>query len=300
MRLLRYRDSTGDHFGALVGDQVVDVPAAGAAQGHPLPDDLLAFIEQGASSVEYLRRLIADGDQISQHLRALKAIELLAPLYPPRGNILAVGRNYADHVQESARAWGQEIQRPTIFTKAQTTINGPYADVVVDATITSEADYEGELGVVIGRHAKNIAREDALNHVFGYTVINDVSARDIQNGWGGQFFKGKSLDGFCPVGPWIVTADEVPDPQNLRVLTRVNGVLKQDANTSQMIFPVDEIVSQLSVGMTLLPGSLIATGTPAGVGFARVPPEFLQPGDVVEVEIEGIGLLRNRIVGSER
>jgi 2,4-didehydro-3-deoxy-L-rhamnonate hydrolase len=136
-----------------------------------------------------------------------------------------------------------------------------------------------------------------MDLVFGHTVLNDVSARDIQYNWGGQFFKGKSLDGFCSIGPYIVTADEIPDPQNLRLCCRVNGTTKQDANTRGMIFPIDELIAQLSLGMTLLPGTLIATGTPEGVGFARDPQEFLNPGDLLESEVEGIGTMRNRIVG---
>jgi 2-keto-4-pentenoate hydratase/2-oxohepta-3-ene-1,7-dioic acid hydratase in catechol pathway len=217
-------------------------------------------------------------------------------LNPPRGNVLAIGHNYMEHAQESARARGSEVTRPTVFTKAQTSITGPYSDILVDRSVTKQVDWEAELGVVLGPAGKDIPRERAMDHVFGYTVVNDVSARDIQFGWGGQFFKGKSLDGFCPVGPWIVTADEIPDPQSLRLSLRVNGETKQDGSTKDMIFPVDELVAQLSLGMTLPAGTLIASGTPAGVGFARDPKEFLQDGDVMETEIEGIGCLRNRIV----
>jgi len=161
-------------------------------------------------------------------------------------------------------------------------------------------DWEVELGVVIGRRGINITRERALDHVFGYTVINDVSARDIQSGWGGQFFKGKSLDAACPSGPWVVTRDEVPDPQALALRLKVNGTLKQDASTEGMIHTVASIISWVSVGMTLLPGTLIATGTPEGVGFARTPPEFIHPGDVVEAEVQGIGILRNKFVASRK
>ena len=152
--------------------------------------------------------------------------------------------------------------------------------------------------MVIGRKGANIKADEAMNHVFGYTVINDVSARDIQNNWGGQFFKGKSLDASSPVGPWVVTADEIPDPQALRVSLRVNGEVKQDGNTRDMIYPVSQLIVWLSVGMTLRPGSLIASGTPDGVGFARTPPEFLKPGDLMETEVEGIGRLRNRMVAA--
>jgi 2-keto-4-pentenoate hydratase/2-oxohepta-3-ene-1,7-dioic acid hydratase in catechol pathway len=231
-------------------------------------------------------------------VRPLAGLRLLPPLDPPRGNVLAIGRNYARHAAEGARVRGGEVEPPTVFTKAITTIAGPRADIAIDPAVSEQIDWEVELGVVIGRRGVNIPRERALEHVFGYTVVNDISARDIQRGWGGQFFKGKSLDGSCPSGPWVVTRDEVPDPQRLRLRLSVNGAVKQDATTADMIYPVDALVSWLSIGMTLLPGSLIATGTPEGVGFARQPPEFLRPGDVVEAEVEGIGTLGNRVVAA--
>ena len=153
---------------------------------------------------------------------------------------------------------------------------------------------------MIGKAGANIKRPDARKHVFGYTVINDVTARDIQSGWGGQYFKGKSLDRTCPTGPWIVTADELADPQSLGLSLRINGEVKQDGNTRDMIYAVDAVIEWVSKGMTLLPGSIIATGTPDGVGFARTPPEFLRPGDVMETEVERLGMLRNRIVAAGR
>jgi 2-keto-4-pentenoate hydratase/2-oxohepta-3-ene-1,7-dioic acid hydratase in catechol pathway len=212
--------------------------------------------------------------------------------------MLAIGRNYEKHAAESARAWGENIKPPTVFTKAQTSITGPFDDIAIDPAISDKIDWEVELGVVIGKRGVNIKADDAMSHVFGYTVVNDISARDIQNGWGGQFFKGKSLDASSPVGPWVVTADEIPDVQNLRVTLRVNGEVKQDGNTRDMINSVQQLIVWLSVGMTLLPGALIATGTPDGVGFARTPPEFLKPGDLLETEVERIGVLRNRMVGA--
>jgi 2-keto-4-pentenoate hydratase/2-oxohepta-3-ene-1,7-dioic acid hydratase in catechol pathway len=187
---------------------------------------------------------------------------------------------------------------PSTVSKAQTSVTGPFDDIAIDPRISEQIDWEVELGVVIGRTALNLQPTDAMRHVFGYTVVNDISARDIQNGWGGQYFKGKSLDRSSPVGPWIVTADEIPDPQHLRLWLRVNGVPKQDGNTADMLYPVAQVIAWLSIGMTLRPGTLIATGTPDGVGFARTPPEFLRPGDVLETEVEGIGLMRNRMVSS--
>ena len=159
-----------------------------------------------------------------------------------------------------------------------------------------QLDYEVELAVVIGREGRDIEERDALEHVFGYTIANDVSVRDVQRTWhGGQWFKGKNFDTHLPLGPWIVTADEIPDPQTLRLTTRVNGVTKQDSNTKHMVFPVARIIAELSAGLTLRPGDVIITGTPEGVGMGRTPPEWLRPGDIVELEIERIGILRNRV-----
>jgi 2-keto-4-pentenoate hydratase/2-oxohepta-3-ene-1,7-dioic acid hydratase in catechol pathway len=209
-----------------------------------------------------------------------------------------MGRNYQKHAEETAKLESREPSPPTIFTKAITSLTGPFADIAIDPSISDKIDWEVELAVVVGRRGANIGRASARRHVFGYAALNDVSARDIQMEWGGQYFKGKSLDGSCPTGPWIVTADEIPDPQALALRLRVNGELKQDAPTGDMIYPVDAILEWASKGMTLLPGSIIATGTPDGVGFARTPPEYLRPGDVMETEVEGIGVMRNRIVAA--
>jgi len=221
-------------------------------------------------------------------------VTLLAPIDSPRGNIIAMGRNYQKHAEETAM--DGDVKPPTIFTKAITSITGPYDDIAIDPSISDKLDWEVELGVVIGKPGANITRLNAMDHVFGYFVLNDVSARDIQNGWGGQYFKGKSLDRSCPTGPWVVTKDEVPDPGKLALRLTLNGVVKQDSNTEDMIHPVDAIIEWSSKGMTLLAGALIATGTPDGVGFARTPPEYLKAGDVMETEVAGIGVLRNRIV----
>ena len=229
----------------------------------------------------------------------LDDVELLAPIPRPPKNVICLGLNYAAHAAEHYGRTGREVQlpeAPVVFTKAPTSVNGPFADVVCDPTVTQELDWEVELAVVIGRPGRQIPVERALEHVFGYMVLTDVTARDLQRRHR-QYFLGKSLDGACPTGPWIVTADEVPDPQALSLRSRVNGVVKQSDSTANMIFDVATTVSILSQGMTLEAGDIIATGTPEGVGFARTPPEFLQPGDVVECEIEGIGAIRNRIVG---
>ena len=304
MKLLMFKDGSGRRLGVVRGDQldeVVDLSALTSALGsQELPADLIGLIDAGGETMNRVRELVSSRKATGGPpvVRVLKELTLLPPLDPPRGDVLAIGRNYEKHAAESARAWGEQVKPPTVFTKAQTSVTGPFDDIVIDPRVSEKIDWEVELGVVIGRKGANIKADEAMNHVFGYTVINDVSARDIQNNWGGQFFKGKSLDASSPVGPWVVTADEIPDPQALRVSLRVNGEVKQDGNTRDMIYPVSQLIVWLSVGMTLRPGSLIASGTPDGVGFARTPPEFLKPGDLMETEVEGIGQLRNRMVAA--
>jgi 2-keto-4-pentenoate hydratase/2-oxohepta-3-ene-1,7-dioic acid hydratase in catechol pathway len=301
-----FKHGSGRRLGVLAEgrpDVVVDLVELAASKGSaPPPVDLLALIDAGEPGMEAVKDLVArlEPSMGAPVTRQLADVKVLAPLDPPRGNVIAIGLNYAKHATETARMAGTGAQPPTVFTKAITSIAGPYDDIPIDQDVSDQMDWEVELGVVIGKAGKNIAREGALDHVFGYTVINDVSARDIQSGWGGQFFKGKSLDSACPTGPWVVTRDELPDPQSLTLRLRVNEALKQDASTAGMIHAVDSIISWVSVGMTLLPGTLIATGTPEGVGFARTPPEFIRPGDVVEAEVEGIGTLRNRFVAGGR
>jgi 2,4-didehydro-3-deoxy-L-rhamnonate hydrolase len=306
VKLLMFRRDGERRLGVLrdgAPDEVVDVAAlTGRSGSEPLPSDILAVVDSGREGLARLADLVTSAPAAANGSAVLKLADLavLAPLDPPRGNVLAVGRNYQAHAEEGARALNEEVKPPTIFTKAITTIRGPYDDIPIDDTVSDQIDWEVELGVVIGRGGRSIKRQDALAHVFGYCVINDITARDIQRGWGGQWFKGKSLDASCPSGPWVVTADEIPDPTSLLLRLRVNGEVKQEAGTRDMIYPVDAIIEWLSLGMTLLPGMLIATGTPDGVGFARTPPEFLRPGDLVEAEVEGLGLLRNRVVAFPR
>jgi 2-keto-4-pentenoate hydratase/2-oxohepta-3-ene-1,7-dioic acid hydratase in catechol pathway len=259
------------------------------------PGDMLSLIDAGDEGLAHVKSAVASP---KAKVHSLETLELLAPLDNPRGNVVAIGRNYQKHAEETALVEGRQPNPPTIFSKAITSLTEPFADIAIDPTISDMIDWEVELAVVIGRRGANIKRGRALDHVFGYTVINDVTARDIQNGWGGQFFKGKSLDRSCPIGPWVVTADEAPDPRRLGLRLTVNGVVKQEGNTRDMIHPVDGIIEWSSKGMTLLPGALIATGTPDGVGFTRTPPEYLRPGDVMETEVERIGTLRNRMVAA--
>ena len=290
MRLITYQSDSGPRLGVVRGRR----SPSGDNDVFPVPDlDMLTLIESGEAGLARARA--ASGLSVP-----LASVTLLAPIPAPRRNVLCLGLNYAAHAAESQRAKGQPVKLPEVplfFTKATTAVNGPFADIPFDASVSEQIDWEVELAVVIGKQGKNIARANAMEYVFGYTVINDVSARDVQNAHGGQFFKGKSLDGACPMGPWIVTRDEVPDPHALPLRCRVNGVTKQDSTTADFIFDIPAMIDWLSRGMTLLPGDVISTGTPSGVGFARTPPEFLKPGDVVECEVEGIGMIRNRVVG---
>jgi 2-keto-4-pentenoate hydratase/2-oxohepta-3-ene-1,7-dioic acid hydratase in catechol pathway len=247
---------------------------------------------------EYI--VLAPHERIAWHspddLIPLSDVTLDVPVVPER-NIFCVGRNYLEHAKEGARAAGREVKIldvPVFFTKAPTALAAPDATLHLDSRISSEYDYEAELAAVIGIRCKDVSEDEALHAVFGYTALNDVTARDLQRAHG-QWFKGKSLDHSCPLGPWIVTPEELGDPQSLEIRFRLNGVEKQHSNTSKMIFPIARLIAELSKGMTLLPGDVIATGTPEGVGFARTPPEFLADGDIMEVDIAHIGTLRNFI-----
>ena len=281
-------------LGVVHGDRMLDAPTLSAGNWRA-PATLLDLIQQGPESWQRMRELVSQAPPSTGH--KLDAIRWHAPIPRPIKNVFCLGRNYVAHAEEAARARGQEVKIPTvpvIFTKASTSVTGPFDDVPVDRTATQQVDWEVELAAVIGKTGRNISRGDALQHVFGYTVINDLSARDLQQQHM-QWFKGKSLDAFCPMGPIVVTADEFGDPQSKHLQLRVNGYVKQDASTAKMIFPVDMIIEWLSKGLTLEAGDVIATGTPEGVGMGRTPQEFLADGDVVEAEVEGIGTLRNRV-----
>ena len=282
-------------LGIVTGTRIVPFreSIAGRREGD-VPATLLSLIQQGPDA---WARASADAGRSGAAGHELAAVRLHAPIPRPLKNVFCVGRNYAAHVKEGAAAFKTEAKLPEIpvfFTKAPTAVNGPFDDVPRHRDVTGQLDWEAELGVIIGRGGRNIAATDALAHVFGYTVINDITARDLQQRHT-QWFKGKSLDGSCPMGPLVVTADEFGDPQDARVSLRVNGVLKQDASTADMIFPVATIIEWLSKGLTLEPGDIVATGTPEGVGMGRTPQEWLQDGDLVESEVAGIGVMRNRV-----
>ncbi len=267
------------------------------AAARKVPDDLLSFIEQGSMTTARAvltlgRKLLREGRGRSL-VTPLARTRLLAPIPRLRKNIFCMGRNYAEHAKESG---GAVPSVPVFFTKPPTCVVGPEADVVHHA-VTHALDYEVELAVVIGKRGRNIPEERALAHVFGYTIMNDVTARDLQRRHE-QWFKGKSLDTFAPLGPAVVHRSAIPDPQNLTLRLRVNGEVRQNASTRSMVFSVAQLIASLSAGMTLEPGDVLATGTPEGVAMGRTPPPWLRPGDIVEAEIEGIGVLRNRIVSA--
>ncbi len=285
MRLATFSDGASPRIGAVVGDAVVDLSS--------LAPDMLSLIDGGPTLLAQARALAeSTGERLP-----LSSVSLLAPIPRPRKNIICLGMNYALHAYESMRAKGLPETLPpypVIFTKSVTAVNHPEATVPLHANLSPQRDWEVELAFIIGRTAKNVPAEEALDYIFGYTILNDVSARDLQSQHQ-QFFFSKSLDGSAPLGPWIVTADEIADPHTLGLRLRLNGELMQDSSTSDLIFNIPAIIATLTSGMTLEPGDIIATGTPSGVGMGMTPQRWLAAGDVMEAEIDGIGILRNSV-----
>jgi 2-keto-4-pentenoate hydratase/2-oxohepta-3-ene-1,7-dioic acid hydratase in catechol pathway len=296
LRLVTYRQgSAAPRLGAVTAQgTVVDLGTSAGALGMALafdPTSMMSLINAGPDAIAQARRCAASGHAHT----ALEHVRLLAPIPAPARNVYAVGWNYLEHFDESLTAKKAALPKhPVFFTKGTHTINGPYDPIPYDPAVSVKIDWEGEMAVIIGKRGRNIAEADALQYVFGYAVINDTTARDMQVDHGGQWFKGKSLDGHGPLGPWIIPASDL-DYNNLNLTTRVNGVVKQQINTSKMYFKVPRIIAELSLGLTIEPGDIIASGTPSGIGAARHPPEFLKPGDVMETEIDQIGVLRNVI-----
>lgn len=298
MRLVTFQPLSSDQLKTgiqLNQYDVLDLGAETAARGSKINvGTMLDIIEGGAATLALLKEIAAAPKTKPV---VLNSALLKAPIPRPRKNVFCVGWNYLEHFEEGGAKLqdARELPKfPVFFSKAPTAVNGPYDVVPYDGNISTQLDWEVELGVVIGKGGKNIGEADAMNHIFGYTVINDVTWRDLQRRHGGQWHKGKSLDGTCPMGPCIVTADEI-DPTNLDVECRVSGVVKQQSNTRHLYFKIPRLIAELSLGMTLEPGDIISTGTPEGVGFARTPPEWLKPGDLLETEIAGIGVMRNPI-----
>lgn len=300
MKLATYSSASGPRAALVVDDQIIDVAANSA-----LPEGMIDLIARGPSALDALHDLESRVRAGTVTGESLASVRLLAPIPRPAKNVFCLGLNYQAHIDEGAGLRGAGMpgaagaasrpEWPTYFTKAPTCVIGPDAEIPLHPNVTERMDWEVELGLIIGVGGINIAQADAYNHIFGYTVLNDVSAREVQRRHGQQWFKGKSLDGTCPMGPWIVTQDELGKADALQIMCRVNGITKQSSTTSLLIFSIPEIIEGLSAGITLEPGDVIATGTPEGVGFARNPPEFLHTGDVVECEIEGIGILRNPV-----
>ncbi len=294
MRLVTYlRKDAGQRLGALTDSGVVDLQAtaqiAGAA--HETFAHAISFLAAGEAGLVNAQKLLREAPKAS--LAALDSVRLLPPI-PRPGKIVAVGLNYLDHSMESGAK--QAPQSPILFAKFPNSIAGPEDEIVIPAG-NPNVDYEAELAVVIGRTTKGVAAEKALQYVAGYMPLNDVSAREWQFG-DRQWVRGKSCDTFCPTGPWLTTRDEVPDPQTLAICARVNGETRQNSNTSKMIFRIPQLIEFITASITLEPGDIIATGTPEGVGAFRKPPVFLKAGDVVEVQIEGLGVLRNTVVAA--
>ncbi len=260
-----------------------------------LADDTLDFIRQGAGALDAAEETLEFLG--SRHFDGITfradSVKLLAPI-PNPSKVVAIGLNYWDHIREHG---GAPPAYPILFPKFPSAIIGQGDPITWNPTLTQQVDFEAELGVIIGARARRVAPEQALDYVFGYCPLNDISARDLQfdEKGGKQFTRGKSLDTFCPLGPAIVTADEIPDPQNLNIRSILNGAVMQNANTKEMVASVAKLIEFITQGITLLPGDIIATGTPAGVGHFRKPPVYLKPGDVIEVEIDGLGRLTNRV-----
>ncbi|MCZ4102866.1 fumarylacetoacetate hydrolase family protein [Streptomyces sp. SID13666] len=298
MRLITYtHNDAPDRLGAQLDDRVVDLAALAGHAGTELPADLLSFIRSGSAALDAARELLS-GDPAGWPagvVHRLADVELRAPLRP--GKVVGVGLNYVEHVAESSRTLdtAKELpDRPVLFGKPATAITGPGRPILHNADLTTQLDWECELAVVIGRTAFRVSEADAWDHIFGYSIINDISARDQRRS--GQWFFSKGQDSYAPFGPAVVTADAVGDPMALDLSLRVNDVIKQKSNTRHMLFPIARLIADITSGMTLEPGDVIATGSPSGVGAGMVPPEFLQPGDLVEATIEGIGTLSNPVI----
>ena len=282
---------------------VIDVATEARRQGMALafsPDSMISLIASGDKGMAQAKALTDKLVGKKSRLMTVNQVTLLSPVPKPERNIYCVGWNYLEHFEEGRDARADKgvaklPDNPVFFSKATHTMNSPFGAIPYDPTFTGTADWEAELAVVIGKRGRNISEDKAMEHVFGYAAFNDTTVREVQQKrHGGQWFKGKSLDGYGPMGPWIVTAAGVT-LDDVRIICRVNGVEKQNGSYKQMYFKIPRIIAELSRGLTLEPGDIIATGTPPGVGYSRKPPEFLKPGDVMETEITGVGIIRNTI-----
>ncbi|MGD2172148.1 MAG: fumarylacetoacetate hydrolase family protein [Gammaproteobacteria bacterium] len=288
MKLVTYQTAEDSrHLGALRDDGIVNLKQA---SGGELPDDMLAFLNAGEAAMQTAASVVTDaGETIDPG-----SVRLLSPVTEP-SKVVAIGLNYMDHIRES----GLPVpQLATMFCKYPSSVIGDGEAIRWSTRLTRQVDFEAELAVVIGKNARNVIEADAYDYIAGYMNCNDVSARDLQFREGDQWLRGKCLDTFCPLGPWLVTRDEIGDPHKLAIRCRVNNEIMQDSNTAEMIYRIPYLIEYLSEAFTLLPGDIIATGTPHGVGAFREPPVWLQSGDLVTVEIEGLGTLSNPCVVS--
>lgn len=305
MKLVTYVEGGEGRAGLAVKGFVIDLQRASsegryaAREVKRLPAGLKQLLEEGKEALEQCSRMESYFADLpvekcpTRYCFPLQEVELAAPIPDPQ-KIVCIGMNYSDHCEEQKKPLPE---KPVIFAKFPTALTG-HKGLIVKPSLSDQVDYEAELGVIIGKKAKNIPEEEALSHVAGYTIVNDVTARDIQFS-DGQWVRGKSFDTFAPAGPYLVTKEEVPDPQNLSIRLTVNGELRQNSSTANMIFSVAFLVSYISKVCTLLPGDIISTGTPGGVGVFREPPAFLKEGDIVSIEIEKLGTLHNRVEAAD-
>lgn len=299
MKLVTYKTAvTQGRLGFMHNNAIIDMEDFGEISNFPLPNDMLDLIDMGFEIIAEIDDLLrnTDADDLQEISYSMDEVTLLAPIEKPRKNIIGIGLNYTEHVAESARTLdtsGKLPEKPIIFSKPPTAITGPNTNVILNTKLTQQLDYEVEIAVIIGKDGKNIAAADAYDYVFGYTVINDISARDCRRE--GQWIVSKGQDTFAPMGPVIVTKDELSDPHNLNLSLKLNGVEKQNSNSKFMLFNINALIEDLSTVFTIEAGDIIATGTPAGVGAGRNPQEWMKDGDIIEATVEGIGTLINTV-----
>ena len=299
MKLLTYKTADSEpRLGFIHNNQVIDMEDFGEISNFPLPNDMLELIDLGFEIIAEINEIIAETSKafFDEVAYEMDEVTILAPIEKPRKNIIGIGLNYTEHVAESARTLdttGKLPQKPIIFSKPPTTVTATNTDIIKNTKLTSQLDWEVELAVVIGKKGKYVPNSDALDYVFGYTVINDISARDCRRE--GQWIVSKGQDTFAPMGPYLVTKDEIENPHNLNLSLKVNGVEKQNSNTKFLLFNINDLIEDLSIVFTLEPGDIIATGTPSGVGAGRNPQEWLYDGDVIEATVEGIGTIVNTV-----
>lgn len=299
MKLLTYLTSDNEQRAAFIlNNKAVDLEDFGDVANFPLPSTILELIDMGFEVIAEINSLLEDisESELNEISYNLDEIQILAPIPKPRKNIIGIGLNYTEHVTESARTLdttGKLPQKPIIFSKPPTTVTGPNTNILLNPKLTQQLDWEVELAVVISKKGKYVAKENALDYVFGYTIINDISARDCRRE--GQWIVSKGQDTFAPMGPYLVTKDEIENPHHLNLSLKLNGVEKQNSNTQFMLFNINDLIEDLSTVFTLEAGDIIATGTPAGVGAGRNPQEWMKDGDVVECFVENIGHLKNTV-----